>query len=396
MWKTVKLGDVCTITNGSTPLRKEKRYWEEGNVPWFTIDDYRVQGKNITYTQQNVTQAAVDDKKVRLVPANSVLLCCTASIGEAAIARVEMATNQQFNALTPKSAALNSDYLYFVATTLTQTLLSVSGKTTINFISMGKLKEISIPLPPLAEQQRIVAKLDAAFAEIDTAIAATETKQAEVEKLKASLLSQSLNGDAVIGTTVKLGDVCDLIGGGTPKSNVKSYWEGDVQWLTPKDMGKLTSRYVANTDRKITIEGLNNSSAKLVPSQSVILSCRAPIGHVFINEVEMSFNQGCKGLITSEEITAEYLYYFLFSSKHLLNDLGTGTTFKEISGKTLSNVDISLPPLAEQQRIVAKLDAAFGEIDRANHAIAKAKENYTALKSAMLAQQLQPPQSEAA
>ena len=131
MWKTVKLGDVCTITNGSTPLRKEKLYWEEGNVPWFTIDDFRLQGKNITYTQQNVTQAAVDDKKVRLVPANSVLLCCTASIGEAAIARVEMATNQQFNALTPKSAVLNSDYLYFVATTLTQTLLSLSGSTTI-------------------------------------------------------------------------------------------------------------------------------------------------------------------------------------------------------------------------------------------------------------------------
>ena len=72
--------DVCKITNGSTPGRKEKRYWEDGDVPWFTIDDFRVQGKNITYTQQNVTQAAVDDKKVRLVPANSVLLCCTASI----------------------------------------------------------------------------------------------------------------------------------------------------------------------------------------------------------------------------------------------------------------------------------------------------------------------------
>ena len=165
--------------------------------------------------------------------------------------------------------------------------------------------------------------------------------------------------------TVKLGDICKIFNGGTPKSNVKGYWEGDVQWLTPKDMGKLISRYVANTERKITVDGLNNSSAKLVPSQSVILSCRAPIGHVFINEVEMSFNQGCKGLVPTDEITVEYLYYFLFSSKQLLNDLGTGTTFKEISGKTLSNVEIPLPPLAEQQRIVAKLDAAFSEIDGA-------------------------------
>ena len=204
MWKTVKLGDVCTITNGSTPLRKEKRYWEEGNVPWFTIDDFRVQGKNITYTQQNVTQAAVDDKKVRLVPANSVLLCCTASIGEAAIARVEMATNQQFNALTPKSTALNSDYLYFVATTLTQTLLSVSGSTTINFISMGKLKEISIPLPPLAEQQRIVAKLDNAFAEIDAAIDVAEKYKSDAQLLFKRKLEHHfhLGGDNWHTTTI--------------------------------------------------------------------------------------------------------------------------------------------------------------------------------------------------
>ena len=175
--------------------------------------------------------------------------------------------------------------------------------------------------------------------------------------------------------TVKLGDVCKIFNGGTPKSNVTDYWGGDVQWLTPKDMGKLNSRYVKNTERKITIEGLNNSSAKLVPSQSVILSCRAPIGHVFINEVEMSFNQGCKGLITTNEITVEYLYYFLFSSKKLLNDLGTGTTFKEISGKTLANVSIPLPPLAEQQRIVAKLDAAFAEIDTAIETAEKNVEN---------------------
>jgi type I restriction enzyme, S subunit len=165
--------------------------------------------------------------------------------------------------------------------------------------------------------------------------------------------------------TVKLGDVCKIVNGGTPKSNVKNYWDGNVQWLTPKDMGKLKDRYVASTERTITAEGLENSSAKLVPKNSVILSCRAPIGHVVINECEMSFNQGCKGLIPASTLAVEYLYYFLFASKQLLNDLGTGTTFKEISGKTLASVEITLPPLAEQQRIVAKLDAAFAEIDRA-------------------------------
>lgn len=167
--------------------------------------------------------------------------------------------------------------------------------------------------------------------------------------------------------TVKLGDVCKIVNGGTPKSNVKEHWEGDIQWLTPKDMGKIDGKYVDLTERQITKDGLNNSSAKLIPANSVILSCRAPIGHVFINTIEMSFNQGCKGLVPTEDIRTDYLYYFLFASKQLLNDLGTGTTFKEISGKTLANVELLLPPLAEQQRIVAKLDAAFAEIDRVVH-----------------------------
>ena len=174
---------------------------------------------------------------------------------------------------------------------------------------------------------------------------------------------------------VKLGDVCSINNGGTPKSKVREYWDGGVQWLTPKDMGKLSSRYVSMTGRQISQEGLDNSSAKIIPEESVILSCRAPIGHVAINQVPMSFNQGCKGLVPTDKILLEYLYYFLISSTQLLNDLGTGTTFKEISAKTLHQVDVPLPSIAVQQRIVAKLDAVFTEIDEAiNKAEAKEAE----------------------
>ena len=179
--------------------------------------------------------------------------------------------------------------------------------------------------------------------------------------------------------TVKLGDVCKIQNGGTPSSGEKSYWGGNIQWLTPKDMGRLESKFVYETERQITVSGLENSSAKIVPKNSVILSCRAPIGHVFINTEEMAFNQGCKGLVPQNCLMTEYLYYFLYSSKQLLNDLGTGATFKEISGKTLSSVPIPLPPLAEQQRIVEKLDKAFAEIDRAIEATERRREELVAI-----------------
>ncbi len=100
-WEIKKLGDVCDIVNGSTPLRTNKDFWEGGDFPWFTIDDIREQGRIISDTKQKVTQAAL--KKLRVLPVDAILLCCTASIGEYAITEIELTTNQQFNGLVIKS-----------------------------------------------------------------------------------------------------------------------------------------------------------------------------------------------------------------------------------------------------------------------------------------------------
>lgn len=96
-------------------------------------------------------------------------------------------------------------------------------------------------------------------------------------------------------TYKKLGQVSEIINGGTPKTSIPEYWEGDINWITPADLGKLTIPLVSDTPRKITKLGLDKSSAKLFPAFSVILSTRAPIGHLAINTVEMATNQGCRG-----------------------------------------------------------------------------------------------------
>lgn len=178
-----------------------------------------------------------------------------------------------------------------------------------------------------------------------------------------------------VWSAVELGSVCQIVNGGTPKSEVAAYWGGSNQWITPKDMGKLQGKYVDETERQITDEGLRNCSAKLSPPNSVILSSRAPIGHLAINLQPMATNQGCKTLIPSPKLDFLYLYYFLAHSKTLLNDLGSGTTFKELSSSKLSAVPIPLPPLPMQKAIVAKLDAAFESIDTAIAAAEKNAEN---------------------
>ena len=179
--------------------------------------------------------------------------------------------------------------------------------------------------------------------------------------------------------TVALGEVCAIVNGGTPKSEVSEYWDGDLNWITPKEMGKLNSREISSTERKITDKGMKNSSAKLLPVNSVILSSRAPIGHLAINKSLMATNQGCKGLVPFDSLNYEYLYYFLNHSKQLLNDMGSGATFKELSGSKLATVEIPLPSLPIQQKVVTKLDAIFAEIDKATAAAEANAKNAEAL-----------------
>lgn len=164
-----------------------------------------------------------------------------------------------------------------------------------------------------------------------------------------------------------LGELCEIVNGGTPKTGNSEYWNGDNFWITPAEMGKRLSPYVDGSERKISDAGLRNSSARMLPPNSVILSSRAPIGYLVINTVPMATNQGCKGLVPNGQLHHKFLYYYLTSAVDLLNSLGTGATFKELSGGKLKEIGIPIPPLTEQQRIVAILDKAFEGI-----AIAKA------------------------
>lgn len=164
---------------------------------------------------------------------------------------------------------------------------------------------------------------------------------------------------------VAIEDVATVVNGGTPKTKIAEFWDGEHLWITPAEMGNRSGPYLAESRRKLTDAGLRGSSACLVPPRSVILSTRAPIGHLVINTEEMAFNQGCRGIVPGEKLNYKYLYYFLHSSVGRLDDLGSGTTFKELAAGKLKKFEIPLAPLSEQKRIVAILDEAFAGIDAA-------------------------------
>ena|SRR5690606_35238086 len=148
-------------------------------------------------------------------------------------------------------------------------------------------------------------------------------------------------------------DIAEKIAqGGTPDTTVPEYWNGEIPWITPAEMGDdALHHYTERTVRALTKRGLQNSSAELLPAHSVIISSRAPIGYVTINTVPMATNQGCKGIVPKQNIYHEFLYYSLLRAKRRLNDLGAGAGFKEISSSSLKTFKIPLPQRAEQQKI---------------------------------------------
>lgn len=160
----------------------------------------------------------------------------------------------------------------------------------------------------------------------------------------------------------KLGEVCEVVGGSTPKTNEESYWGGEHYWISPAELNG--SKYVYSTLRTITDAGVKSAHLQLLPIGTVLLSSRAPIGKVAITKVPMYCNQGFKNLICTARVINEYIYWFLAYSTDYLNSLGTGATFKEISKKIVEQIDIPVPPLSIQERIVEELDCISGIIEK--------------------------------
>ena len=150
----------------------------------------------------------------------------------------------------------------------------------------------------------------------------------------------------------RLGDICTVVSGSTPKSDVAEFWDGDIKWITPAELND--DSYVINDSvRHITDAGVKNAGIKPFPAGTVILSSRAPIGKTAIAGCEMYCNQGFKNLICSESIDPRYLYFFLSGKTEYLNSLGRGATFREISKSIVENIEVPVPDRYEQARIAS-------------------------------------------
>jgi len=163
--------------------------------------------------------------------------------------------------------------------------------------------------------------------------------------------------------TAPIGALFEVKNGATPKSDETRFWDGEVPWVTPADLGRLEKAVISQGAKSITIDGLKSCGTQIVPKGSLILSIRAPIGHLAVAENDMCFNQGCRGLIPRKHLNPDFSFWALSSAKPALQNAGQGTTFMELGRGRLRAVHLSVPDLPTQKRIAKFLDRETARID---------------------------------
>lgn len=162
---------------------------------------------------------------------------------------------------------------------------------------------------------------------------------------------------------IELGEIASIIGGGTPSSKIDDYWEGDIPWITPKDLSNHPYKLISRGSRNITQLGLEKSSARLMPAGTLLISSRAPIGYTAIAKNELCTSQGFKSLILKDGYSSDFFYYLIKGNISKLEAVSSGSTFKEISGSTLKKISFIVPPLPEQKAIAHILGSLDDKIE---------------------------------
>ena len=260
--------------------------------------------------------------------------------------------NQRVCKIESKSVEVSIRYIYRFLKKELKRIEDDTPFVTVKHLSAKRLNQVQLAVPPIAEQEKIVAELDCLSGII-------EKKKQQLKELDA--LAQSIFyemfGDPVENDkgweVKKLECVGDIIAGSTPSTSDPDNWDGDVNWVTPAELG--VQLYYGETVRKITDKAAK--SLTLMPVGTVLLSTRAPIGKLAISTVPMCCNQGFKNIICYNEVNNIYMYYYLDLTMDKIKALGRGATFKEVSKKSIADYNIIVPPINLQQDFASKIEA---------------------------------------
>ena len=243
-------------------------------------------------------------------------------------------------------------------------------------LSQANLNAVTLSLPTLAEQKRIVEYLYMLDQKIDVNRQINDNLEQQAQSYFQELFVDNASPEWTTGTISDLGTV---VGGSTPsKAKPEYYTESGIAWITPKDLSINKSKFVSHGENDITELGLRNSSASLMPEGTVLFSSRAPIGYIAIAAGEVTTNQGFKSVVPKPEIGTPFVYFFLKNTLPVIEGMASGSTFKEVSGSTMKNVSAVIPDaetLAKFSDFCAPIFAQQRILEEQNQSLATLRDN---------------------
>ena len=380
-WSNKKIGNIASkVGSGSTPRGGAEAYTDHGII--------FIRSQNVNNDQLLLDDVAYipEETHVKMsgskVIANDILLNITgASIGRSCVVPHDF-TEANVNQHVCIIRTPNDDPI-FVQSFLSsengqnaiQSKQAGGGREGLNFQA---IRSIDFHFPPSKEEQ---AKIASFLSNVDEKISQLTQKHTLLSQYKQGMMqklfSQQIRFKADDGSefgeweSKTLGDVADIVGGGTPSTNNEEYWNGNVAWLTPSEINK---KFIGRSKRTISEFGVQKSSAKKLPIGTVLFTSRATIGEVAISTAQVTTNQGFQSFIVNSKILNEFLYYWIVKNKQQFIERASGSTFLEISKSKIQPMKILLPCIEEQTKIASFLSAIDQKIEVVAQQIEQAKQ----------------------
>ncbi|EGP5528642.1 restriction endonuclease subunit S [Enterococcus faecium] len=363
-WEQRKLSDE--MTDFIVPMRDKPKEFG-GNIPWTRIEDIEGKFLNDSLSEQYVTEETIQKMNLKIIPKDSLIVSSSATFGVVAVVTQNLITNQTFIGLVPREKnTLDYWYSFFQSSEARKYMKLQSAGSTIFYIARDSFEKMPISVPKIDE----MIKIGEYFSNLDNLITLHHRKLDLLKETKKGFLQKMFpkNGAKVPeirfpGFTEdweqrRLSDVASIVGGGTPSTSNPEYWDGDIDWYAPAEIGDQI--YVSKSLKTITELGQQKSSAKILPIGTVLFTSRAGIGNTAILAKEGTTNQGFQSIVPHKNKLDSY---FIFSRTHELKRYGevtgAGSTFAEVSGKQMAKMPILIPCINEQR----KIGAFFEQLD---------------------------------
>ena len=370
-WTRTAIAQIALVTQGQSPpsssYNREKR-----GLPFF-------QGK-ANFGLRHPVPEVWCDKPHKIAKKGDILISVRAPVGPVNICREDCGIGRGLASIRP-SPKINSIYVYYHLLFLENDIAARGTGTTFKAITGDQLRSVVLNIAPPNEQAYITSRIESLFSKIDAAKQSLEAAMSLLEQNRLSILNHAFTGRLVQHkpnnqlnllkgwTSTEIGKICKLVGGGTPPRENPQFFGGNIPWLTPTEISKNTLEKVSKSKEMITALGLQQSSAKLVPKDAVLLTTRASIGHIAIANAQVTTNQGFTSFICSKSVDNYFLAYWLWKNRRLLVTNANGTTFKEISKSTIKKLQINVPPVITQKSIVSRIESLFSKIDAAKQSL---------------------------